>query len=137
MKASFETARLSLSLVRVADRAHLVALERDPEVMRFLNLGRHTPDDGAKEGAGFLTPPAAKMMSGLPSRRVQAPLADGSRSAMWATGSGNSALDSAATPGVGASLPRAPSRWSPWDSRTRIWRGLPPRPWRLTPPRVE
>jgi len=56
MKASFETARLSLSLVRVADRAHLVALERDPEVMRFLNGGRHTPDDGAKEGTGLLTP---------------------------------------------------------------------------------
>ena len=56
MKASFETARLSLSLVRVADRAHLVALERDPEVMRFLNGGRHTPDDGAEEGARFLTP---------------------------------------------------------------------------------
>ena len=56
MRASFETARLSLSLVRETDRENLVALERDPEVMRFLNGGRPTPDDGAKEGAGFLTP---------------------------------------------------------------------------------
>src|ERR1700733_14543925 len=56
MRASFETARLSLSLVRETDRENLVALERDPEVMRFLNGGRPTPDDGAEEGAGFLTP---------------------------------------------------------------------------------
>lgn len=56
MRGSFETARLSLSLVREADRADLIALERDPDVMRFLNGGRLTPDDGAEEGAGFLTP---------------------------------------------------------------------------------
>jgi RimJ/RimL family protein N-acetyltransferase len=56
MRASFETARLSLSLVREADRENLIALERDPEVMRFLNGGRPTPDGGADEGAGFLTP---------------------------------------------------------------------------------
>jgi RimJ/RimL family protein N-acetyltransferase len=56
MRASFETARLSLSLVRETDRENLVALERDPEVMRFLNGGRPTPHDGADEGAGFLTP---------------------------------------------------------------------------------
>jgi RimJ/RimL family protein N-acetyltransferase len=56
MRASFETARLSLSLARETDRENLVALERDPEVMRFLNGGRPTPDDGAEEGAGFLTP---------------------------------------------------------------------------------
>ena len=55
MTASFETARLSLSLVREADRKSLIALERDPEVMRLLNGGRPTPDDGADEGAGFLT----------------------------------------------------------------------------------
>jgi RimJ/RimL family protein N-acetyltransferase len=46
MRASFETARLSLSLVRETDRENLVALERDPEVMRFLDGGRPTPDDG-------------------------------------------------------------------------------------------
>jgi RimJ/RimL family protein N-acetyltransferase len=56
MKASFETARLSLSLAREADRENLVALERDPEVMRFLNGGRHNPDDLAADSAGFLTP---------------------------------------------------------------------------------
>ena len=56
MRASFETTRLSLSLAGEADRENLVALERDPEVMRFLNGGRPTPDDGAEEGAGFLTP---------------------------------------------------------------------------------
>ena len=54
--ASFQTARLSLSLVRETDRENLVALERDAEVMRYLNGGRPTPDDGADEGAGFLMP---------------------------------------------------------------------------------
>jgi RimJ/RimL family protein N-acetyltransferase len=54
--ASFETARLTLSLAREADRENLIALERDPEVMRFLSGGRPIPDDEAKEGAGFLTP---------------------------------------------------------------------------------
>jgi RimJ/RimL family protein N-acetyltransferase len=56
IRGSFETARLSLSLVRGTDRENLVALERDPEVMRFLNGGRPTPNDGAAEGASFLTP---------------------------------------------------------------------------------
>jgi RimJ/RimL family protein N-acetyltransferase len=53
---SFQTARLSLSLVRETDRESLVALERDVEVTRYLNGGRPTPDDGADEGAGFLMP---------------------------------------------------------------------------------
>ena len=53
--ASFTTARLSLSLVRAADRENLIALERDPQVMRFLNGGRRTPDEG-ENGASFLTP---------------------------------------------------------------------------------
>ena len=56
MSTSFETARLSLSLVRETDRENLIALERDSEVMRFLNGGRPTPDDGEAEGASFLTP---------------------------------------------------------------------------------
>ncbi len=56
MKASFETARLSLSLAREADRESLVALERDPEVMRFLNGGRRNPDDRRADSAGYLTP---------------------------------------------------------------------------------
>jgi RimJ/RimL family protein N-acetyltransferase len=53
---SFATARLSLSPVRETDRDRLIALERDPDVMRFLNGGRPTPDDGVDEGAGFLMP---------------------------------------------------------------------------------
>jgi RimJ/RimL family protein N-acetyltransferase len=56
MSTSFETERLSLSLARKADRENLIALERDPEVMRFLNGGRPTPNDGEAEGASFLTP---------------------------------------------------------------------------------
>ena len=44
--ASFKTTRLSLSLVREADRENLIALERDPQVMRFLNGGRSIPDEG-------------------------------------------------------------------------------------------
>ncbi|HEY1862151.1 MAG TPA: GNAT family N-acetyltransferase [Roseiarcus sp.] len=56
MTASFETARLSLSLVREADRTNLIALERDPGVMRFLNGGRPSPDDGAEGGVSFLRP---------------------------------------------------------------------------------
>jgi len=56
MTESFETARLSLSLVRETDRENLVALERDPEVMRFLNSGRPAPEDSGDEGAGFLMP---------------------------------------------------------------------------------
>ncbi len=54
--ASLETARLSLSLAREADRENLIALERDPEVMRFLNGGRPTRDGAVDEGASFLTP---------------------------------------------------------------------------------
>jgi RimJ/RimL family protein N-acetyltransferase len=55
MTTSFETTHLSLSFVRETDRADLVALERDPEVMRFINGGLPTPDD-ADEAAGFLMP---------------------------------------------------------------------------------
>jgi RimJ/RimL family protein N-acetyltransferase len=56
MMSTFQTARLSLALVRETDRENLIALERDSEVMRFLNGGRPTPDDGEAEGASFLTP---------------------------------------------------------------------------------
>jgi RimJ/RimL family protein N-acetyltransferase len=56
MMASFETARLSLSLAQEADRENLVALERDPEVMRFLNGGLPATEEGVDEGASFLTP---------------------------------------------------------------------------------
>ena len=47
--------RLALRPVTPADRADLVALEADPEVMRFLNGGRPVPEDGCPEG-DFLTP---------------------------------------------------------------------------------
>ena len=51
MTASFETARLKLSLAREVDRENLISLERDPEVMRFLNGGRSVPDEEAGRAA--------------------------------------------------------------------------------------
>ena len=50
-----ETARLRLRPATPADRADLVALEADPEVMRFLNGGRPVPEAGDPTGS-FLTP---------------------------------------------------------------------------------
>lgn len=49
------TARLTLRRVTLADRADLVALEADPEVMRYLNGGGPVPEAGLPEG-DFLTP---------------------------------------------------------------------------------
>lgn len=49
------TRRLDLRPVTPADRDHLVALEADPEVMRFLNGGRPEPEAGSPD-ADFLTP---------------------------------------------------------------------------------
>ena len=49
------TARLALRPVGPADRADLVALEADPEVMRYLNGGRPVPEAGIPD-ADFLTP---------------------------------------------------------------------------------
>lgn len=60
MWASFETARLTLGLVREEDRANLIALERDPEVMRFLNGGRSVPEDRAGDDRSYLTPRGAE-----------------------------------------------------------------------------
>ena len=54
--ASFATARLALSLVCEIDRENLIALERDPAVMRFLNGGRAAPADTVDGPAVFLTP---------------------------------------------------------------------------------
>lgn len=56
MPPTFETARLRLRLVEETDREDLIALERDPEVMRFINGGAPTPADGLGDDAGFLTP---------------------------------------------------------------------------------
>ncbi len=49
------TARLTLRPVTPADRADLVALEADPEVMRHLNGGHPVPEAGLPDG-DFLTP---------------------------------------------------------------------------------
>lgn len=50
-----QTARLTLRPVTPADRADLVALEADPEVMRYLNGGAPVPEAGLP-GGDFLTP---------------------------------------------------------------------------------
>lgn len=49
------TARLALRPVTPADRADLIALEADAEVMRYLNGGQPVPDAGLLD-ADFLTP---------------------------------------------------------------------------------
>lgn len=49
------TARLTLRPVTPLDRADLMALEADPEVMRFLNGGQPVPEQGIANG-DFLTP---------------------------------------------------------------------------------
>jgi RimJ/RimL family protein N-acetyltransferase len=43
MSIFLETSRLTLRRFTEADEDNLVALDRDPEVMRFLNGGRPTP----------------------------------------------------------------------------------------------
>jgi RimJ/RimL family protein N-acetyltransferase len=50
-----ETARLALRPVSPADRADLVALEEDPQVMLYLNGGQPVPEAGLPDG-DFLTP---------------------------------------------------------------------------------
>jgi RimJ/RimL family protein N-acetyltransferase len=49
------TIRLTLRPVTFADRADLIALKADSEVMRYLNGGQHVPDAGLSD-ADFLTP---------------------------------------------------------------------------------
>lgn len=49
------TERLDLRTVTPADRHHMVALEADPEVMRYLNGGQPVPEAGGPD-ADFLTP---------------------------------------------------------------------------------
>lgn len=49
------TTRLTLRRVSCTDRADLLALESDPEVMRYLNGGQPVPEAG-QLGADFLTP---------------------------------------------------------------------------------
>lgn len=52
---ALSTPRLDLRPTTPADRRDLVALEADPEVMRFLNGGLPVPDAGCPD-ADFLTP---------------------------------------------------------------------------------
>jgi len=52
---AISTPRLDLRPATPADRAHLVALEADPEVMRWLNGGQPVPEPGCPD-AHFLTP---------------------------------------------------------------------------------
>ena len=54
--SAFHTDRLSLRPAAPGDRDDLIALERDPEVMRFINGGRPTPDDGIDSAVGFRMP---------------------------------------------------------------------------------
>jgi RimJ/RimL family protein N-acetyltransferase len=56
MPQELETARLWLRPVSQADRGDLLALEQDPEVMRFLNGGRPTRPDGIDPSVDFLMP---------------------------------------------------------------------------------
>src|SRR5580658_8447250 len=56
MVAPILTAHLILRPAGKSDKADLIALERDPEVMRFINGGQPTPDEGVDAEAGFLTP---------------------------------------------------------------------------------
>jgi len=56
---SFNTARLALRPINPSDRADLVALEADAEVMRFLNGGQPVPEAGHAD-SDFLTPRGAE-----------------------------------------------------------------------------
>ena len=51
-----QTARLTLSPCRPSDRADFIALERDPEVMRYLNGGRPVDVEKVDPDATFLMP---------------------------------------------------------------------------------
>lgn len=56
MTITLETPRLALRPSRPDDRADLYALEQDPEVMRFLNGGEPTPEDGIDAEADYYMP---------------------------------------------------------------------------------
>lgn len=53
---NLQTTRLTLSRCRPDDRADFIDLERDPEVMRFLNGGHPVDRDTVDPGASFLMP---------------------------------------------------------------------------------
>jgi hypothetical protein len=54
-----DTIHLTLQPVTLGDRADLISLEADSEVMRYLNGGRTVPDAGLP-GTDFLTPRGEK-----------------------------------------------------------------------------
>lgn len=54
--AVLETARLTLTPCRPQDEADFIALERDPEVMRFLNGGKAVDRNHPDPNATFLMP---------------------------------------------------------------------------------
>jgi len=54
--AFLRTTRLTLSPCRPSDRADFIALERDPEVMLFLNGGRAVENEEADPDATYLMP---------------------------------------------------------------------------------
>ncbi|WP_421693370.1 GNAT family N-acetyltransferase [Aestuariivirga sp.] len=53
---ALQTARLTISLCTPADFAEFIALEQDPEVMRFLNGGRAVDRSQSQPGEAFLKP---------------------------------------------------------------------------------
>ncbi len=54
--AVLQTARMTLTPCRPSDRTDFIDLERDPEVMRFLNGGRAVDPEHADPNATFLMP---------------------------------------------------------------------------------
>ena len=54
--AVLQTMRLTLTPCRPGDRADFIALERDPEVMLFLNGGRAVESEEADPDAAYLMP---------------------------------------------------------------------------------
>ena len=58
--ADLQTKRLTHSPCRPSDRADFIALERDPEVMLFLNGGRALDREEADPDATYLMPRGAE-----------------------------------------------------------------------------
>ena len=113
------------------------SLERDPEVMRFLNVRPAHPRRRRKgQAAEFSTPRGGGNDVWACCRKIALRRLCGMRSlalSVRARASGNSATGSVATPGVEAWPPRARARWAAIGiSRTMTSHGLSPQPWRST-----
>lgn len=80
-----ETERLRLRAFTEADAEHLVALDGDPEVMRFLTGGAPTPPRRSAPApclaSSTTTPASAPAATGRPRRSPPAPSSAGSSSA--------------------------------------------------------